>query len=82
MSLGDMLDRFPALGLAELKPGELVAVAAAESEETSNAPTRASALLAGIEPLLVPAGGGQRDAATLQTGLAQGALDLGMGMGE
>ena len=67
--------------LADLSHGELVAVAVAEEDTSEDKPLLATALLAGIEPLVrtpQPAGGN----GNLQTGLAQGALDLGMGMGE
>jgi hypothetical protein len=80
-TLGEMLDRFPPVTLADLSHGELVAVAVAEEGTSEDKPLLATALLAGIEPLVrtpQPAGGN----GNLQTGLAQGALDLGMGMGE
>jgi hypothetical protein len=80
-TLGEMLDRFPEVTLADLKPGELVAVAVAEDSGKPEAQLQASVLLAGIEPLLA-AGGSPRQNGGLQTGLAAGALDLGMGMGE
>jgi len=80
-TLGEMLDRFPEITLADLKPGELVAVAVAEDSRKPEGRLQASVLLAGIEPLL-GGGGARRQNGGLQTGLAAGALDLGMGMGD
>lgn len=76
-SLADMLDRFPTLALADLAKGEYVAVVVAEG---GNGRSQATVLLAGIEPLIREQNGNGRGR-DVTPGLAQGALDLGMGGG-
>ncbi len=73
-SLADMLDRFPALTFGELAKGEYVAVAVAEGGDAAR--SQATVLLTGVEPLLREQNGRGREETP---GLAQGALDLGMG---
>jgi hypothetical protein len=77
--LQEMLERMPAVTIAELKPGEMVLVSSTAGAD----PTRATAiaLVAGIDALLrVPAGqtraGGGQDTSL---GLPSGALDIGIG---
>jgi len=77
-SLADLLDRFPSIALGELTQGEAVAVALTESSDARRA--QATTLLAGVEPLVTertPRGGREET-----PGLAQGALDLGMGISQ
>ncbi|MCU0242889.1 MAG: hypothetical protein MUF51_10755 [Vicinamibacteria bacterium] len=74
-NLGEMLDRMTAITLADLKPGEYVAIAIAEAG--ANGKTPGAALLAGIEPLITEAP--QRGADEMGEPSFEG-LDLGMGM--
>jgi hypothetical protein len=75
-TLQDMLERLPPFPVAELKPGEQVAVSSSKAGAGAGRVT-ASVLLAGIEPLLqARPGGGAGRPETL--GLAAGALDMGL----
>ena len=77
-SLADLLDRLPSIAMADLSQGEVVAVALAEGNDAGRA--QATTLLAGVEPLVTeraPNGGREET-----PGLAQGALDLGMGLSQ
>jgi ABC-type molybdate transport system ATPase subunit len=71
-----MLERLPALPLADLKAGDQVAVSSTKGPD----PARVTAvvLLAGIEPLLQSRPGTASGGETL--GLAAGALDIGLGV--
>jgi hypothetical protein len=75
-TLQDMLERLPALPLAELKAGDQVAVSSTKGHD----PARVTAvvLLAGIEPLLQSRPSTASGGETL--GLAAGALDIGLGV--
>jgi hypothetical protein len=75
-SLQDMLERLPPLPLAELKPGDQIAVSSTRGKD----PSRVSAVvvLAGIEPLLESRPRGSAGGDT-SPGLPPGALDLGFG---
>jgi len=75
----DMLERMPRLTLAELKPGDVIAVSSTQGAD----PARVTAitLVAGVDAILAamqrPGGGGR--APNLSTGLPAGMLDFGMG---
>ncbi|HEY0077230.1 MAG TPA: hypothetical protein VGB73_01180 [Pyrinomonadaceae bacterium] len=75
----EMLERMPAITVAELKPGEMVVVSSTAGAD----PTRATAiaLVSGVEALLQMQqqrrGGGAQGASL---GLPGGALDLGIGL--
>lgn len=62
--IDDMLERFPNITVADLKPGDVIAVSSSKSADTSK--ITAIKLLAGVEPFLKTAqatagnGGGQR----------------------
>lgn len=77
--LQEMLERMPAVTIAELKPGEMVLVSSTAGADPARA--TAIALVAGIDALLrTPAGqtrtgGGQGTS----LGLPSGALDIGIG---
>lgn len=75
-TLQDMLERLPPLPVADLKPGDQVAVSSSKAAAGASRVT-AAVLLAGIEPLLQarPSGAAGRPE-TL--GLAAGALDMGL----
>jgi hypothetical protein len=78
--LQEMLERMPAVTLAELKPGEMVIVSSTAGTDSGRA--TAIALLTGMEALLQgPAGGrgGATGAQGTSLGLPSGALDLGIG---
>jgi hypothetical protein len=74
-----MLERMPAVNIAELKPGEMVLVSSTAGADPARA--TAIALVAGVDALLrTPAGqtrtgGGQGTS----LGLPSGALDIGIG---
>ncbi len=73
-SVGDMWERLPTIKLTEVQTGEYVAVAVAESRTVGQA--RATAVLAGIEPLIresQPAPGEEGPTFSIE------GLDLGMG---
>lgn len=78
--LQEMLERMPAVTIAELKPGEMVIVSSTAGADPARA--TAIALVAGVEALLqTPAGqprtGGGGQGTSL--GLPSGALDIGIG---
>jgi hypothetical protein len=80
--LQEMLERMPAVSIAELKPGEMVIVSSTEGSDPSR--VTAIALVTGVDALLRGAaartggaGGGGGQGASL--GLPSGALDLGIG---
>jgi hypothetical protein len=77
-SLADLLERFPSITMGDLTTGEAVAVALTEGNDARGA--RATTLLAGVEPLVTEQG--PREGREETPGLAQGALDLGMGISE
>lgn len=77
-NLGDLLDRMPPLALADLKPGDRIAISATRGPDPAR--VTAIALVAGIEPLLAaPEAGSRRQGVDLMPGLPSGALDMGMG---
>jgi hypothetical protein len=79
-NLGDLLERMPPLTLAELKPGDRIAISSTRGADASR--ITAVALVAGIEPLLAVAdAGSRRSGVELMPGLPSGALDMGMGGG-
>lgn len=78
--LQEMLERMPAVTIAELKPGEMVLVSSTAGADPARA--TAIALVAGVDALLrAPAGqtrtGGGGQGTSL--GLPSGALDIGIG---
>jgi hypothetical protein len=75
-NLTDLLERMPAVTLAELKAGDRVAVSSAGPVDSR---LTAVVLVAGIEPLLAPPAPGRSGGATLMPGLPGGALDMGIG---
>jgi hypothetical protein len=80
--LQDMLERMPAVTIAELKPGEMVIVSSTAGADSSRA--TAIALVTGVDALLQGAatrqqrGTGGAQGASL--GLPSGALDIGIGL--
>lgn len=75
----EMLERMPAVTVAELKPGEMVIVSSTIGAD----PTRATAiaLVTGVDALLqLPAGQRGRGAQGTSLGLPSGALDIGIGL--
>jgi hypothetical protein len=79
-NLGDLLERMPALTLAELKAGDRIAISSTRGADATR--LTAVALVAGIEPLLAVAdAGSRRQGVELMPGLPSGALDMGMGGG-
>lgn len=77
----DMLERMPAVTVADLKPGEMVIVSSTVGAD----PTRATAiaLVTGVEALMQTPAGGQRGRGGAQgtsLGLPSGALDIGIGL--
>ena len=76
-NLADLLERMPAVSLAELKAGDRLALSSARGGEASR--ITAVVLVAGIEPLLAAPAPGRPGGATLMPGLPGGALDMGMG---
>jgi hypothetical protein len=75
-NLGDMLDRLPVVPLAELKPGDQVAVSSTRGRDAGH--VTAIAVVAGIEPLLAPAPSRRVGGAAMMPGLPSGSLDMGM----
>jgi len=75
-NLTDLLERMPAVTLAELKAGDRVAVSSTAPVDSR---LTAVVLVAGIEPLLAPPAPGRAGGATLMPGLPGGALDMGIG---
>lgn len=76
----DMLERMPAVAVADLKPGEMVIVSSTVGAD----PTRATAiaLVTGVDALLQNAAGqrGGRGGQQGSLGLPSGALDIGIGL--
>ncbi len=74
----DMLERMPALTLAEIKPGDVIAV----SSTVGTDPSRLTAitLVTGVDAILaaMQVAGGPRRGVNLSTGLPAGVLDLGI----
>jgi hypothetical protein len=77
--LQEMLERMPAVTIAELKPGEMVIVSSTAGADPARA--TAVALVAGVEALLQTPSGPQRAGGGQGTslGLPSGALDIGIG---
>jgi hypothetical protein len=73
--IDDMLDRFPSITIAELKPGDMIALSSSKSSTVDR--VRAIKLLAGVEPFLrmAQAAGGQRGQQGVQGGLNIPGLD-------
>lgn len=69
-----MLERLPALKLADLKPGDALIISSTEGADPSQ--VTAITLVAGVEPILTASSGGQRAAM-----LGSWNLDMGGGMG-
>jgi hypothetical protein len=79
--LQEMLERMPAVTVAELKPGEMVIVSSTAGADPSRA--TAIALVTGVDALLQGAAIRQRGTAGAQgtsLGLPSGALDIGIGL--
>lgn len=80
--LQEMLERMPAVTIAELKPGEMVIVSSTEG--TSASRVTAIALVTGVDSLLQAAtrqrGTGAGGAQGTSLGLPSGALDIGIGL--
>jgi hypothetical protein len=79
MDVQEMLERMPAVTVAELKPGEMVIVSSTVGAD----PTRvtAIALITGLEALLQgPSGARTNGAPGTSLGLPSGALDVGIGL--
>jgi hypothetical protein len=77
----DMLERMPAVTVAEVKPGEMVIVSSTVGADPSRA--TAIALVTGIDALLQQGPAGQRGRTGAQgtsLGLPSGALDIGIGL--
>jgi hypothetical protein len=78
----DMLERMPAIAIAELKPGEMVIVSSTAGADPSR--VTAIALVTGVDALLQAAAARpQRGAGGAQgtsLGLPSGALDIGIGL--
>jgi hypothetical protein len=77
----EMLERMPAVTVAELKPGEIVIVSSTVGADPARA--TAIALVTGVEALLQQVPAGQRGRAGGQgttLGLPSGALDIGIGL--
>ena len=75
-NLGDLLDRLPAVPLAELKPGDQVAVSSTRGRDAGH--VTAIAVVVGIEPLLAPTTARRAGGAAMMPGLPSGSLDMGM----
>lgn len=77
--LQEMLERMPAVTIAELKPGEMVLVSSTAGADPARA--TAIALVAGIDALLQAPAGQTRTGGGQGTslGLPSGALDIGIG---
>jgi hypothetical protein len=60
MDLNQMLNNFPTITVADLKPGEMIAVSSSKSDDLTR--LTAIKLLAGVEPFITMAAmrGGQR----------------------
>jgi hypothetical protein len=73
--IDDMLDRFPAITVADLKPGDMVALSSSKGVNVDR--VKAIKLLAGVEPFLrmAQAAGGQRGQQGVQGGLNIPGLD-------
>lgn len=80
--LQEMLERMPAVTIAELKPGEMVIVSSTEG--TSASRVTAIALVTGVDALLQQGAARQRGtgagAQGASLGLPSGALDIGIGL--
>lgn len=75
----EMLERMPAVTVAELKPGEMVIISSTVGADPRRA--TAIALVTGVEALLQgPAGQRGRGAQGTSLGLPSGALDIGIGL--
>ena len=75
--IDDMLDRFPQLTVAELKPGDMIALSSSRGAVAGDR-VKAIKLLAGVEPFLRMAqasGGGQRGQQGIPGGLSIPGLD-------
>jgi hypothetical protein len=75
---GDMLERMPAITLAEITPGNAVAVSSTAGQDPSR--MTAIALLTGLEALLAPRSRGRRGGGETDLGLPQGILDISIGL--
>ena len=75
----EMLERMPAVTVAELKPGEMIIASSTVGADPARA--TAIALVTGVDALLQRPGGqqGARGAQGASLGLPSGALDLGIG---
>lgn len=74
----DVIERFPAVTLAELKAGDRVLVASTQGADPSR--LNAIALVSGLEALR-PAAAGNRMGRGVDVGLPPDLMDMGMGMG-
>jgi hypothetical protein len=76
----EMLERMPAVTVAELKPGEMVIVSSTAGADPAHA--TAIALVTGVDALLQGAATGPRGTGAQGTslGLPSGALDIGIGL--
>jgi hypothetical protein len=76
----EMLERMPAVTIAELKPGEMVIVSSTAGADPAHA--TAIALVTGVDALLQGAATGPRGTGAQGTslGLPSGALDIGIGL--
>jgi hypothetical protein len=76
----DMLERMPSLALAELKPGDVIAVSSTLGADPSR--LTAITLVAGVDVILaaMQRSGAPRRAPNLSTGLPNGVLDFGIGL--
>ena len=74
----DMLERMPAIALAEIKPGEVIAVSSTIGADPSR--LTAITLVTGVDAILAAMQGPvlSRRAVNLSTGLPAGVLDLGI----
>ena len=76
--LQDMLERMPALTLADIKPGDVLAVSSTIGADASR--LTAITLVTGVDAVLaaMQSPGGARREPNLSTGLPAGVLDLGI----
>ncbi len=78
MDLRDMLERLPALTLADLRPGALVLVSSTVGADPSR--VTALALVSGIEAFVPTTQGSGRQTPGVNPGLPGGVLDIGIGL--
>jgi len=74
----DMIERMPPVSLAEIKPGDVIAVSSTLGADPSR--LTAITLVTGVDAILaaMQAAGGPRRTVNLSTGLPSGVLDFGM----